>query len=183
MNFRKIFFALLAVGLFTYSICELMDFIKSRQQSNQWTLEQKIIMIRDCVKTSKVLSSIDTTTANIICSCAVEKLTIKYTYNQIWKIDKKSKVVNANIANLFKPIMEECMDPHLKEIKEKMEIVDCVNAATKNNKMKKERAINYCTCFITYLHDKYSEQELDSLDLIMKTEMEKAKECIDNTTK
>ena len=179
MNYRKTFFALLAGGLLGW---EVIDFMKSRQQPKQWTFEQKNIMIHDCIKSSKVLSSIDTATANSICSCAMGKIINKYSYEEIWKLDAQAKQYPDKIINLVEPLMQECMTPHLKEIKEQMEITGCITVATRKNKMTKEQAKKYCNCFITYLHDKYSEQQLNSIDSIMKIEMDKAKECMENPT-
>jgi hypothetical protein len=180
MNFRKTFSVLLAIGLLGYLIWQVIDLVKSRRKPTQWSSEQKSMMIHDCIKSSKVLSSIDIITANSICSCAMEKLTGKYTYDQIWELDEQARENKEKVLNLFEHLMQECMTPYLKEIKIKMEVADCVNEATRNNKMTKEHANAYCTCFITYLHEKYSEQQLDSIDLIMKTEITKAKECADN---
>lgn len=63
------------------------------------------------------------------------------------------------------------------------DILDCVSAASRSERMTEEQANKYCTCFLTYIKGKYSTEQLVSIDSIIDVEMDKAKECIDNATK
>ncbi len=68
-----------------------------------------------------------------------------------------------------------------KEEKFKKDLSSCVVTASKSGRMTKKQADDYCNCILTYLNNKYSEKQLLAVDSILKLEMDKAKECLENS--
>jgi hypothetical protein len=106
---------------------------------------------------------------------------------KIWDWNKQNnlrkQVETANKRNwLVQKNLQERAD--LQKQSDSLEIGACMSGFVENKIMSRKRANRFCSCFIPYLNEKYTDEQMQtSFDSLVKVEVPKYQECMKNAQK